>query len=158
MDKTELLIEEYKLTFENYKFSFQQSLEVAKFYVTIISIFVVGFVLKFQDIPNKNEISSEKNLIVFVLLILILFGLFFSILQYTIIKKRRYLIKRMNYLRNTTFKIANCEKEIEEYNKIAGFKRTIDHKKYALQISTLAPFIFTILITILLLYVLFRQV
>lgn len=146
MPKENLISKEYEMAYDNYKLTFQHSMDVIKFYVTIISIFLVGFALKNEGF-RSNDIFGVW-LTVFVLTILILCGFLCLMLQYRIVRKRTLCIKRLNFLRKELFKDVDNDFYVA-YISVSGYSNVIDGKrKYFYGISDFVPFAFIGIITL----------
>jgi hypothetical protein len=161
MTRKDLIMKEYDMAYDNYKLTFQHSMDAVKFYVTIISIFLIGFALK-GDLPLEE--LKGNNLVLIVITILILCGILCLLLQYRIILKRAICIKRLNYLREELF--IDVDKEFyDKYISLSGYKRVIESNRKSINgISDFAPFIFigiitlSLLVTLLLLIMRFSMI
>ena len=142
----EFLIKEYELTYDNYKYTFEQSLNVAKFFTTINSVFFLGFILR----PDAlGDATNNVRVILLGLVFLIIFGLISTFAQLGAIGRRRKCVHRMNYLRKQICLRKNLAAVHDEYCAIAGFTKMIDAPSYnKFGISSWLPLVFTGTITI----------
>ncbi len=150
------LIKEYELTYDNYKYTFQHNLDVLKFFVTIISIFFIGFLVK----PElTSDLLSNQLMVVLILVLLISLGLIVTIAQIGIFKRRRQCVHRMNYLRHEICKSEGILEIHNRYSNISGFTEMINNQHSKFGISSWLPLIFSIVITLSLLCLLiFRTI
>lgn len=137
MKNVDVLLEEYKITYDNYKFTFQEYMDIAKFYMTIISILIVGFIISGKNENTYTEISA------FVILIII--GIMCILFQNGIIERRKKCVRRLNYLREELFRKAGETESHDYYVKLSGFSKT-DIDKWSF--SKKGPVYFTFLLII----------
>lgn len=142
----DILIKEYEITYNNYRFTFEQSLNVAKFFMTVISIFFVGLVLK-PDI--LESLTSKKFGILFILGFFLFFGIVTTYAQLGIVQRRRKCVHRMNFLRKSICEHGDLNNIHDQYCELAGFNRMITNPSFkAFGFSSWLPMLFSGIVTL----------
>jgi hypothetical protein len=132
-NKIEIIKTEYLAANEAYNLSFSETLNLLKYYTSIVMITlgVIWLNDKKFDVP---DILLNSTLCFLVFLAVVAMGI-----QRQIIFRRTRNINRMNFLRNSLFEFEFEEDWIEGYNDVTQYN--FQSKKY-ITVSTIGPFLF----------------